>query len=138
MQKNRSIKPKIRWKAKKSPGVWQGQHQTLEVQQALKLFAAGKAEIYQAQKPPVWGLFCALKKPAQAAGPTGKEKRGSFSTRSPLGPNFSGKNRERAVPLTKILPGWQGGFCMFMQKRERAFDKNPQLGFPRLFGEEKR
>ena len=35
MQKNRSIKPKIRWKAKKSPGVWQGQHQTLEVQQAL-------------------------------------------------------------------------------------------------------
>ena len=35
MRKNRSIKPKIRWKAKKSPGVWQGQHQTLEVQQAL-------------------------------------------------------------------------------------------------------
>ena len=36
MWKNRSIKPKIRWKAKKSPGVWQGQHQTLEVQQAIK------------------------------------------------------------------------------------------------------
>ena len=35
VQKNRSIKPKIRWKAKKSPGVWQDQHQTLEVQQAL-------------------------------------------------------------------------------------------------------
>lgn len=35
MQKNRSIKPKIRWKAKKSPDVWQGQHQALEVQQAL-------------------------------------------------------------------------------------------------------
>ena len=35
VRKNRSIKPKIRWKAKKSPGVWQDQHQTLEVQQAL-------------------------------------------------------------------------------------------------------
>ena len=35
VRKNRSIKPKIRWKAKKSPGVWQGQHQALEVQQAL-------------------------------------------------------------------------------------------------------
>ncbi len=35
MQKNRSIKPKIRWKAKKSPDVWQGWHQALEVQQAL-------------------------------------------------------------------------------------------------------
>lgn len=35
MRKNRSIKPKIRWKAKKSPGVWQDQHQTLEVQQEL-------------------------------------------------------------------------------------------------------
>ena len=35
MRKNRSIKPKIRWKAKKSPDVWQGQHQVLEVQQAL-------------------------------------------------------------------------------------------------------
>lgn len=35
VRKNRSIKPKIRWKAKKSPGVWQGQHQTLEVLQAL-------------------------------------------------------------------------------------------------------
>ena len=31
----RSIKPKIRWKAKKSPDVWQGWHQALEVQQAL-------------------------------------------------------------------------------------------------------
>lgn len=35
MQKNRSIKPKIRWKAKKSPDAWQGQHRALEVQQAL-------------------------------------------------------------------------------------------------------
>ena len=35
VQKNRSIKPKIRWKAKKSPDVWQGQHRALEVQQAL-------------------------------------------------------------------------------------------------------
>ena len=35
MQKNRIIKPKIRWKAKKSPDVWQGQHRALEVQQAL-------------------------------------------------------------------------------------------------------
>ena len=35
VRKNRSIKPKFRWKAKKSPGVWQGQHQTLEVQQTL-------------------------------------------------------------------------------------------------------
>ncbi|RGC54379.1 hypothetical protein DXA92_13410 [Agathobaculum butyriciproducens] len=35
MQKNRSIKPKIRWKAKKLPDVWQGQHQVFKVQQAL-------------------------------------------------------------------------------------------------------
>ena len=35
MQKKRSIKPKIRRKAKKSPDVWQGQHQALEVQQTL-------------------------------------------------------------------------------------------------------
>ena len=35
MHKNRSIKPKIRWKAKKLPDVWQSQHQALEVQQAL-------------------------------------------------------------------------------------------------------
>lgn len=35
VQKNRSIKPKIRWKAKGLPDVWQGQHQVLEVQQAL-------------------------------------------------------------------------------------------------------
>jgi len=35
VQKNRIIKPKIRWKAKKSPDVWQGQYQALEVQQAL-------------------------------------------------------------------------------------------------------
>jgi hypothetical protein len=35
VQKNHIIKPKIRWKAKKSPDVWQGQHQTLEVQQAI-------------------------------------------------------------------------------------------------------
>lgn len=35
VQKNRSIKPKIRWKAKKSPDVRQGQHQALKVQQAL-------------------------------------------------------------------------------------------------------
>ena len=34
-RKNRSIKPKIRWKAKKYPDVWQGQHRALEVQQAL-------------------------------------------------------------------------------------------------------
>jgi hypothetical protein len=37
VQKNRIIKPKIRWKAKKSPDVWQGQYQALEVQQALIL-----------------------------------------------------------------------------------------------------
>ena len=36
VRKNRSIKPKIRWKAKKLPDAWQGQHQVLEVQQALK------------------------------------------------------------------------------------------------------
>lgn len=35
---NRSIKPKIRWKAKGLPDVWQGQHQALEVLQALILF----------------------------------------------------------------------------------------------------
>ena len=35
VQKNRSIKPKIRWKAKGLPDVWQGQHQVLAVQQAL-------------------------------------------------------------------------------------------------------
>ena len=35
VQKNRSIKPKIMWKAKKYPDVWQGQHRALEVQQAL-------------------------------------------------------------------------------------------------------
>jgi len=35
VQKNRSIKPKIRWKEKGLPDVWQGQHQVLEVQQAL-------------------------------------------------------------------------------------------------------
>ena len=35
VQKNRSIKPKIRWKAKGLPDVWQGQHQVLEVQQAI-------------------------------------------------------------------------------------------------------
>lgn len=35
VQKNRSIKPKIKWKAKELPDVWQGQHQVLEVQQAL-------------------------------------------------------------------------------------------------------
>ena len=37
VQKNRSIKPKIRWKAKELPDVWQGQHQVLEVQQALNV-----------------------------------------------------------------------------------------------------
>jgi len=35
VQKNRSINPKISRKAKKYSDVWQGQHQTLEVQQAL-------------------------------------------------------------------------------------------------------
>lgn len=35
VQKNRSIKPKIRWKEKGLPDVWQGQHQVLEVQQAI-------------------------------------------------------------------------------------------------------
>ena len=35
VKKNRSIKPKIKRKAKKLPDVWQGQHQVLEVQQAL-------------------------------------------------------------------------------------------------------
>ena len=35
VQKNRSIKPKIRWKAKGLPDVWQGQHQVLEVQQEI-------------------------------------------------------------------------------------------------------
>ena len=37
MRKNRSIKPKIRWKAKKSPDVWQDPHRDLEVQQALNV-----------------------------------------------------------------------------------------------------
>lgn len=37
VRKNRSIKPKIRWKAKKLPDAWQGQHQVLEVQQALNV-----------------------------------------------------------------------------------------------------
>ena len=40
VQKNRSIKPKIRWKAKKSPDVWQLCHQALEVQQALSHFVS--------------------------------------------------------------------------------------------------
>ena len=35
VQKNRSIKPKIKWKAKGLPDVWQGQHQVLEVLQAI-------------------------------------------------------------------------------------------------------
>ena len=35
VQKNRSIKPKIKWKAKGLPDVWQGQHEALKVQQAL-------------------------------------------------------------------------------------------------------
>jgi len=39
---NRSIKPKIRWKAKGLPDVWQGQHQALEVQQALNFFKSGQ------------------------------------------------------------------------------------------------
>ena len=39
VQKNRSIKPKIRWKAKKSPDVWQDPHRGLEVQQALILIS---------------------------------------------------------------------------------------------------
>ena len=38
VQKNRGIKPKIRWKAKKSLDVWQGQHRALEVQQTLILY----------------------------------------------------------------------------------------------------
>lgn len=40
MRKNRSIKPKIRWRAKKSPDVWQRWHQALEVQQALSFSVA--------------------------------------------------------------------------------------------------
>ena len=48
VQKNRSIKPKIRWKAKGLPDVWQGQHQVLEVQQALKKFYfPGKTSIFR-------------------------------------------------------------------------------------------
>ncbi len=54
MQKNRIIKPKIRWKAKKSPDVWQGQYQALAVQQVETLkevilkasYVEALAEIY--------------------------------------------------------------------------------------------
>jgi len=42
VQKNRSTKPKIRWKAKKLPDVWQGQHQAPEVQQALNFIKLGQ------------------------------------------------------------------------------------------------
>ena len=61
VQKNRSIKPKIRWKAKGLPDVWQGQHQVLEVQQALifptsqyvsRRRFAGKFDIFGAVRGP--------------------------------------------------------------------------------------
>lgn len=62
VQKNRSIKPKIRWKAKGLPDVWQGQHQVLEVQQALNIscLRCGESALrfLRNGKPPVWGLFC--------------------------------------------------------------------------------
>ena len=49
VRKNRSIKPKIRWKAKKLPDAWQGQHQVLEVQQALN------AKAHNAKAPEPFG-----------------------------------------------------------------------------------
>ena len=62
VQKNRSIKPKIRWKAKKSPDVWQGQHQALKVQQALILpyygfYGSASAEpfLFNRSFPADWG-----------------------------------------------------------------------------------
>ncbi len=53
MRKNRRIKPKIRWKAKKSPNVWQGQHQALEVLQAL--ISLTQEIIFQTEN-----FFCSL------------------------------------------------------------------------------
>lgn len=60
VQKNRSIKPKIRWKAKELPDVWQGQHQVLEVHQAIIY------NLKMLKKPgntPFSGLFLCLKSP---------------------------------------------------------------------------
>ena len=60
VQKNRSIKPKIRWKAKGLPDVWQGQHQVLEVHQAIIY------NLKMLKKPgntPFSGLFLCLKSP---------------------------------------------------------------------------
>ena len=59
VQKNRSIKPKIRWKAKGLPDVWQGQHQVLEVQQALKF-----AVLHHTAKRLFGGIF--LRKTSRA------------------------------------------------------------------------
>lgn len=61
VRKNRSIKPKIRWKAKKLPDAWQGQHQVLEVQQALNVscLRCGKSAPWFLRngKPPGMGAF---------------------------------------------------------------------------------
>ena len=53
VQKNRSIKPKIRWKEKGLPDVWQGQHQVLEVQQALNFIKT----LQKARKTVVFRAF---------------------------------------------------------------------------------
>lgn len=60
VQKNRSIKPKNRLKAKKWPDVWQGQHQVLEVQQALISLTQeiiSLSGFISAKKPSLWEDF---------------------------------------------------------------------------------
>ena len=61
VQKNRSIKPKIRWKEKGLPDVWQGQHQVLEVQQALISLTQEIIDCILQYQPPqtlcLWGFF---------------------------------------------------------------------------------
>lgn len=52
-RKNAVLSQKIRWKAKKSLDVWQGWHQALEVQQALKFHSS---KFYIPQENPV-GFF---------------------------------------------------------------------------------
>jgi hypothetical protein len=56
VRKNRSIKPKIRWKAKKLPDAWQGQHQVLEVQQEI-VFSSGKFQMYSHRDSTLGGFF---------------------------------------------------------------------------------
>jgi hypothetical protein len=58
VQKNRSIKPKIRWKAKGLPDVWQGQHQVLEVQQALILPILQTLQLCQGRAAFLLQVFC--------------------------------------------------------------------------------